>query len=137
MQEGRGEADARKKRKECTGGGGRGERFRKEKKERKPRSTKRRGMVCVDRESNLSEPLLQSATISKRRNRLKADIVEALQFLKCLSRNDLLYSQPMPCSVLEGEFEVFEDDISMTDECNSESNLVIDGDMSDGSDQAW
>jgi hypothetical protein len=30
-------------------------------------------------------------TISKRRSRLKADIVEALQFLKCLYRRDLIF----------------------------------------------
>ena len=30
-------------------------------------------------------------TISKRRNRLKADIVEALQCLKCLIKRDLLF----------------------------------------------
>ncbi|PCH39501.1 hypothetical protein WOLCODRAFT_159628 [Wolfiporia cocos MD-104 SS10] len=30
-------------------------------------------------------------TISKRRNRLKADVVEALQFLKCSIRRDLLF----------------------------------------------
>jgi hypothetical protein len=30
-------------------------------------------------------------TISKRRNRLKGDIVEALQFLKCVIRRDLLF----------------------------------------------
>lgn len=32
-------------------------------------------------------------TISKRRNRLKGDIVEALQCLKCLYRNDLLFRE--------------------------------------------
>lgn len=34
-------------------------------------------------------------TISKRRNRLKGDIVEALQCLKCLLRNDLMFRQPV------------------------------------------
>ena len=29
--------------------------------------------------------------ISKRQNRLKADIIEALQFLKCLIHRDLMY----------------------------------------------
>ncbi len=40
-----------------------------------------------------SERAFSSAgiTISKRRNRLKGDIVEALQFLKCLVRKDLVY----------------------------------------------
>jgi len=45
-------------------------------------------------------------TISKRCNRLKADIVEALQFLKALIRADLLYREPMPSSVLEEELEI-------------------------------
>lgn len=34
-------------------------------------------------------------TISKRRNRLKGDIVEALQFLKCLIRRDLMFREPL------------------------------------------
>jgi len=34
-------------------------------------------------------------TISKRRNRLKGDIVEALQFLKCMIRRDLLFREDM------------------------------------------
>jgi hypothetical protein len=43
-----------------------------------------------------SERAFSSAgiTISKRRNRLKGDIVEALQFLKCLMRRDLLFRVP-------------------------------------------
>ena len=32
-------------------------------------------------------------TITKRRNRLKPDIVEALQFLKCLYHHDLLFRE--------------------------------------------
>lgn len=42
-----------------------------------------------------SERAFSSAgiTISKRRNRLKPDIVEALQFLKCLYRHDLLFRE--------------------------------------------
>jgi hypothetical protein len=42
-----------------------------------------------------SERAFSSAgiTISKRRNRLKPDIVEALQFLKCLYRRDLLFRE--------------------------------------------
>jgi hypothetical protein len=40
-----------------------------------------------------SERAFSSAgiTISKRQNRLKADIVEALQFLKCAFRRDLVF----------------------------------------------
>ncbi len=42
-----------------------------------------------------SERAFSSAgiTISKRRNRLKADIVEALQFLKCSYRHDLVFRE--------------------------------------------
>jgi hypothetical protein len=34
-------------------------------------------------------------TITKRRNRLKGDIVEALQCLKCLLRSDLIFRTPV------------------------------------------
>ena len=43
-------------------------------------------------------------TISKRRNRLKGDIVEALQCVKCAIRHDLLFREPAPSSILEVEF---------------------------------
>ncbi|KAJ7813434.1 hypothetical protein B0H13DRAFT_1665456, partial [Mycena leptocephala] len=36
---------------------------------------------------------LAGITISKRRNRLKADIVEALQVLKCMIRRDLIFQK--------------------------------------------
>ena len=49
-------------------------------------------------------------TISKCRNRLKPDIVEALEFLKCMYVKDLIYRDPPPSSVLEDELEVLEDD---------------------------
>jgi hypothetical protein len=42
-------------------------------------------------------------TISKRRNCLKGDIVEALQCIKCAIRHDLLFREPAPSSILEGE----------------------------------
>jgi hypothetical protein len=42
-------------------------------------------------------------TISKCRSRLKGDIVEALQCLKCAIRHDLLFREPAPSSVLEGK----------------------------------
>lgn len=40
-------------------------------------------------------------TISKRRNRLKGDIVEALQCLKCSLRHDLLFREAAPTSLSE------------------------------------
>ena len=44
-------------------------------------------------------------TISKRRSRLKGDIVEALQCVKCAIRNDLLFREQAPSSALEIELE--------------------------------
>ena len=49
-------------------------------------------------------------TISKRRNRLRGDVVEALQFLKCALHSDLLFREPAPSSVLETELEAVDDD---------------------------
>jgi hypothetical protein len=43
-------------------------------------------------------------TISKRRSRLKPDIVEALQFLKCLNRRELIYREE-PSMVSESHME--------------------------------
>ena len=48
-------------------------------------------------------------TISKRRNRLKGDIVEALQCIKCAIRHDLLFREAAPSSVLEIQLELEED----------------------------
>ncbi len=48
-------------------------------------------------------------TISKRRNRLKGDIVEALEFLKALYVRDLIF-RDLPTLVTEEELEVFDDD---------------------------
>jgi 3'-phosphoadenosine 5'-phosphosulfate sulfotransferase len=42
-------------------------------------------------------------TISKCRNCLKGDIVEALQCIKCAIRHDLLFREPAPSSILEME----------------------------------
>jgi hypothetical protein len=48
-------------------------------------------------------------TILKCQNRLKGDIVEALEFLKALYIWDLIFHD-LPTSVTEEELEVFEDD---------------------------
>jgi hAT family C-terminal dimerisation region len=45
-------------------------------------------------------------TISKRRSRLKGDIVEALQCIKCAIRNDLLFREAAPSSSVEAELEL-------------------------------
>jgi len=54
-----------------------------------------------------SERAFSSAgiTISKRRNRLKADIVEALQCLKCLYHTDLIFRDPVNTATVEEEME--------------------------------
>ncbi|KJA17427.1 hypothetical protein HYPSUDRAFT_1022496 [Hypholoma sublateritium FD-334 SS-4] len=71
-----------------------------------------RDYLAIMASSVSSERAFSSAgiTISKRRNRLKGDIVEALQFLKCLVRKDLVFRERAPCSVLEADLEVFDDD---------------------------
>ena len=43
-------------------------------------------------------------TITDRRTRLKGDIIEALQFLKCLIRQDLIYAPPAPSSTIEENY---------------------------------
>jgi len=82
-----------------------------------------------------SERAFSSAiTISKRRNRLKADIVEALQFLKCLIRRDLIFQEPPPTSVLELDLEVGDDDGNpdwIDEDPSSWDSLVIDVEDSD------
>jgi hypothetical protein len=57
-----------------------------------------------------SERAFSSAalTITKRRNRLKEDVVEALQVMKCLLRHDLVFREPGPSSLTEEPAE--EDD---------------------------
>ncbi|KAJ7730112.1 ribonuclease H-like domain-containing protein, partial [Mycena maculata] len=56
-----------------------------------------RDYLAIMASSVSSERAFSSAgiTISKRRNHLKGDIVEALQCLKCLIRKDLLFREPV------------------------------------------
>ncbi|KAF8805381.1 hypothetical protein BYT27DRAFT_7041892, partial [Phlegmacium glaucopus] len=42
-------------------------------------------------------------TISKLQNRLKGDVVEALQCVKCAIWHDLLFQEPAPSSILEAD----------------------------------
>ncbi|KAG6905004.1 hypothetical protein DXG01_005675 [Tephrocybe rancida] len=49
-------------------------------------------------------------TISKRRNRLRGDVIEALQFLKCAIRSDLLFREPAPSLLDEIDLEEIYDD---------------------------
>lgn len=80
-----------------------------------------------------SERVFSSAgiTISKCRNRLKGDIVEALQFLKCLLQTDLLYWEPAPTSILEMELEIVDDDGDENWVDEKKKSLVINVDNSD------
>ncbi|KAJ6530124.1 hypothetical protein B0H19DRAFT_967854 [Mycena capillaripes] len=60
----------------------------------RPKPAARPGLEYPDLEVDQFLAIFFSAagiTISKGRNRLKGDIVEALQFLKCLIRRDLLF----------------------------------------------
>jgi hypothetical protein len=61
-----------------------------------------------------SEQVFSSAgiTISKRRNRLKGDIVEALQCLKCMIYRNLIFWQNPAISVAD---EIAEEDDTPTD----------------------
>ena len=87
--------------------------------------------------SVLSEHAFSSAriTITKRRNRLKGDIVEALQFIKCLLRKDLIYREYLPTSALEHDLEVVDDDGDVDwvdeDEHKSWDSLLINVEDSD------
>jgi hypothetical protein len=55
-----------------------------------------------------SERAFSSAgiTLSKRRNRLKGDIVEALQCLKCLYHGGLIFGEIVGASEIEEELEL-------------------------------
>ena len=52
-------------------------------------------------------------TISKRCNRLKGDIVEALQCVKCAIRHDLLFCKLGPSSLSEDESDEFEIEVEL------------------------
>lgn len=45
-------------------------------------------------------------TISKRHNRLKPDVVEALQFLKCIYRRDLLFREDLCAEIRMEKLEI-------------------------------
>ena len=62
-----------------------------------------RDYLSIMASSVSSERAFSSAgiTLSKRRNRLQGDIVEALQFMKCLYNQDLIFREV--CTVAEEE----------------------------------
>jgi hypothetical protein len=68
-------------------------------------------------------------TISKHRNRLKGDIVEALQCIKCAIRSDLLFREPAPSSAVEAELDVgTEDEAEESEGEEGWDSLLIDED---------
>jgi hypothetical protein len=73
-----------------------------------------------------SERAFSSAglTISKRRNRLKADIVEALQCLKCMYHNDLIFREVTLATEEEKDLEEMDLELAgeIDNSCDSGSN---------------
>ena len=58
---------------------------------------------------------------------MKGDIVEALQFIKCLLQKDLIYWEPLPTSALEHDLDDGGDvDWMDEDEQKSWDSLLID-----------
>ena len=72
-----------------------------------------------------SERAFSSAalTITKRRNCLKGDVVEALQVMKCLLRHDLVFREPGPSSRTENTLD-FDDEL-LEEELNGVEFLDI------------
>ena len=60
-----------------------------------------------------SERAFSSAalTITKRQNRLKGDVVEALQVMKCLLHNKLVFRETGPSSTTENQYEMQDDEL--------------------------
>lgn len=74
-----------------------------------------------------SERAFSSAgiTISKRRNRLKKDIVEALQCLKCMYHNDLIFREVTTASEEVKYME--QDPLLYTTDVQVDTNITEDG----------
>jgi hypothetical protein len=84
-----------------------------------------RDYLAIMASSVSSERAFSSAgiTISKRRNRLKADIVEALECLKCMFNHGLLFREVVAMGDLEQELEAAPTDCPMDfDEVVAEAN---------------
>ncbi|KAJ6589546.1 ribonuclease H-like domain-containing protein, partial [Mycena capillaripes] len=88
-----------------------------------------RDYLAIMASSVSSERAFSSAgiTISKRRNRLKGDIVEALQVLKCLIRRDLLFRVPEALVDDEDDMEV-EPDADSDAEKDGSWDILVDDD---------
>ena len=66
-------------------------------------------------------------TITKCRNHLKGDIVEALQVLKCAIRTEFIVQSPMPSSILEQELEDGKDSDRLSESAKEEPfNYITD-----------
>jgi hypothetical protein len=85
-----------------------------------------------------SERVFSSAgsTVSKRRNRLRGDIVEALQCLKCLICRELLFRQSEIVDLEADDWEVAEEDDAEgwdcfldDDEGNYDADIVVDDEL--------
>ena len=78
-----------------------------------------RDHLAIMASSVSSECAFSSAgiTISKRQNRLKVDIVEALQFLKCLIQQDLVFRAD-PSVTVDSEVDLEDDDDSLVGSSN-------------------
>jgi hypothetical protein len=71
-------------------------------------------------------------TITKHRNRLKGDIVEALQCMKCMVRHELLFREAAPSSILEAELNGNSEDSDIEGEVRED-----DGRESEGGWESW
>ena len=69
-------------------------------------------------------------TITKRRNRLKGDIVEALQILKCQLKTDIMHSNEIHTLMMELELErrMKAEEELQTEEVNNEDDDILDSD---------
>ena len=76
-------------------------------------------------------------TISKRRNRLKGDIVEAVEVVKCLLHHDLIFCEVLNMVLVEKELEIvlideevglYADAVLQADEFNWDSLIDSDDD---------
>jgi hypothetical protein len=63
-------------------------------------------------------------TISKRRNRLKGDIVEATEVVKCLFNHDLIFREVLNMALVEKELE----DESIDEEVGLYADAVLQAD---------
>jgi hypothetical protein len=78
-------------------------------------------------------------TISKRRNRLKGDIVEALQCLKCLYHNELIFREVLTSAQVEKEMDLLEEtleNVSVSFEAQNSfswDQIIVDAEDDDSS----